>query len=64
MSEFNVQDFANTAWAFATLSQLSQQVFAALAPEAEPRMSKFTVQTVNHLHEKLFAALATPARGR
>jgi len=34
VSEFNAQELANTAWAFATLGQVDKELFAALAREA------------------------------
>ena len=35
LGDFNVQDLANTAWAFATASQQDAQLFAALARVAK-----------------------------
>ena len=35
LDKFNAQDFAMTAWAFATLGQQDEQVFKALARMAE-----------------------------
>ena len=39
MSDFNPQDLANTAWAFATLRQLDALLFTALARAAERRVN-------------------------
>ena len=44
LGDFNVQELANTAWAFATASQPDAQLFAALARRAEWRLSDFNVQ--------------------
>ena len=44
MSEFNAQGIANTAWAFGTGHCLDEKLFAALAEEAEWRLSEFNVQ--------------------
>ena len=41
VSEFNAQQIGNTAWAFATLGQLDEALFAAVAREAKLRMSEF-----------------------
>ena len=69
LSNFNPQDAANTAWAFATVIYRDEKLFAALAPAAERRLSDFNPQnaantawafaTVNYRDEKLFAALTT-----
>ena len=74
VSEFNVQDIANTAWAFATLDHWDDKLFAALAREAEMQVSKFNAQniaktawafaTLGQLDEKLFAAFAKSAERR
>jgi len=44
MSAFSAQGLANTAWAFATLGQLEEKLFAALASQAELRVSEFNDQ--------------------
>ena len=44
VSDFNVQNLANTAWAFATLGQLAVSLFTALAREAERRVGDFNAQ--------------------
>ena len=46
MSEFNAQNIANTAWAFAKLGQLDEKLFAALAREAALRVSEFKAQNI------------------
>ena len=38
VSEFNRQDLANTAWAFATVGQSDEKLFAALARVAKRLM--------------------------
>ena len=43
LSDFNVQHLANTAWAFATASQLEAQLFAVLGRAAELCLSDFSV---------------------
>ena len=40
----NVQNLANTAWAFATASQQDAQLFAALARVSELRLGDFDVR--------------------
>ena len=71
MSDFNPQEVANTAWAFATVNYRDEKLFAALARAAERRLSEFKPQnvantawasaTVNYRDEKLFAPLAVAA---
>ena len=46
MRDFNVQDLANTAWAFATANQSEAQLFAVLARAAEQRLGDFNVQNL------------------
>ena len=46
MGDFNVQELANTAWAFATAGQNDALLFAALATAAERRMGDFNVQNL------------------
>ena len=72
--EFNAQDLANAAWAFATVKKSDEQRFTALARAAEQRVGKFNTQelantswasaTVKQSDEKLFTALARAARRR
>ena len=71
VSEFNAQDVANAAWAFAEAKPLDEKLFTALARQAERRMIEFNAQnlaytawafaTVNLLDEKLCQALAREA---
>ena len=42
--DFNMQELANTAWAFATASQLHAQLFAVLARTAELGLRDLNVQ--------------------
>ena len=44
LSEFNPQELANTAWAFATVNHRDEKLFAALASAAERQLSDFNVQ--------------------
>ena len=44
MSDFNSQDLANAAWAFATADQSDASLFAALATAAERHMGDFNSQ--------------------
>ena len=44
MADFNTQNLANTAWAFATASQPVAQLFTKLAKSAERRMADFNAQ--------------------
>ena len=44
LGDFNVQELANTAWAFATASQSEAQLFAVLARAAERHLGDFNVQ--------------------
>ena len=44
LSEFNPQELANTAWAFATVKQSDEKLFTALARAAEQRVSEFNAQ--------------------
>ena len=71
LSDFKVQELANTAWAFATASQQDAQLFAELARAAELRLGDFNVQdlantawafaTASQQDAQLFAALARAA---
>ena len=49
MSEFNAQQLANTAWAFATASQSDETLFAALSRAAEQRVSEFNGQSLANI---------------
>ena len=44
LDQFNVQNIANTAWAFATVGQQDEQLFKALARLAERRLDQFNAQ--------------------
>ena len=46
LSNFNPQNVANTAWAFATANYRDEKLFAALAIAAEQRLSEFNPQEV------------------
>ena len=46
MGNFNPQELANTAWAFATLGQLDAQLFTALARAVERRVGNFNTQNL------------------
>ena len=71
LSQFHLQNNANTAWAFATVNHRYEKLFATLARAAERQLSEFNSQngantawafaTVNHRDEKLFAGLARAA---
>ena len=74
MGDFNSQELANTAGAFATASHKDEGLFTALAAAAERRMGNFNPQalantvwafaTVSHKAERLFTALAAAAEQR
>ena len=44
MEDFNSQELANTAWAFATVSRKDERLFTTLAAAAERRMRDFNSQ--------------------
>ena len=44
ISDFNPQNAANTAWAFATVKYRDDKLFAALARAEERRLSEFNPQ--------------------
>ena len=46
--DFNVQEVANTAWAFATASQSDAQLFAVLARAGEQRSVDFSMQELSN----------------
>ena len=48
MGDFNAQELANTAWAFATAGQSDGQLFTGLAKAAETRMGDFNVQALTN----------------
>ena len=46
MRDFNSQNLANTAWAFATVSHKDERLFSMLAAAAERRMMDFNPQNL------------------
>ena len=72
MCDFNSQELANAAWAFATARQGDVSMFAASATAAERRMRDFNSQelanaawafaTADQSGASMFAALATAAK--
>ena len=46
VADFNAQDLANTAWAFATAGHKDAQLFSALARAAERRVEDFNAQAI------------------
>merc|ERR1712224_998624 len=74
MRDFNSQNLANTAWAFATLGHKDEWLFAALAAAAERRLRDFNSQelantawafaTLDHKDERLLAVLAAASERR
>ena len=44
LDEFNAQNLANTAWAFATVGHQDEQLFKALTKMAERRLDEFNAQ--------------------
>ena len=71
MGELNLQNLANTAWAFATAGHMDASLFGALATAAQRCMVAFNSQalantawafaTARQDDASLFAALATAA---
>ena len=49
LDQFNGQDFASTAWAFATVGQKDDQLFKALARMAERRLDQFNAQDLANM---------------
>ena len=49
LDEFNVQELANTAWAFATVGQQEEQLFKALAKMAERCLDQFNAQDLVYM---------------
>ena len=72
MSEFNAQDLAKTAWAFATAGRSDAALFGALAQAAAEKLSEFNAQelantawaftTAGRSDVALFAVLAQAAK--
>ena len=67
IGNFNTQNLANTAWAFAKVVQLDAPLFIALARAAERRVGEnpqelantaWAFATVEQLDEQLFTTLA------
>ena len=46
MRDFNSQDLANTAWAFAMVGRKDERLFSMLAAAAEQRMRDFNSQNL------------------
>ena len=46
VTEFNTQEIANSAWAFARLGQLDDKLFEALSKETKLRVSEFKAQEI------------------
>ena len=44
LDQFNAQNLANTAWAFARVGQQDEQLFKAFSRMAERRMDRFSAQ--------------------
>ena len=61
LGEFNAQELANTAWAYAKADQRDEALFAALARAAKPRLGEFNAQALANtawaLRKGTFAAL-------
>ena len=74
MCDFNPQNLVNTVWSFATAGHMDVQLFAAMAREAERRVSDFNPQdlantawsftTLGQVDAQLFKALAREAERR
>ena len=60
LDEFNAQELANTAWAFATVGQQDEQLFKALAKMAEQRLDQFNAQGLTNT-ALAFATVGEPA---
>ena len=56
--EFNAQDLANVAWAFATVGRKEERLFSTLAAAAEQRMRDFNSQNLGNT-AWAFATVAT-----
>jgi len=61
ISELNVQDVANTGWAFAKLHQLDEKLVVALAKQADIANTAWAFAMLGQLDEKLFVTLLEPA---
>ena len=49
LDQFNAQDLANTAWAFATVGQRDEQLFKSLAKMEERRLDQFNARQLANL---------------
>ena len=49
VSEFNAQELANTAWAFAAVNLLDKKLFRTLVREAGRRVSEFNAQDLTNM---------------
>ena len=49
MSDFNAQDLANTAWAFATVGQLDAKLFSMLVSASEQQVGDFSAQELANM---------------
>ena len=61
LDQFNAQELANTAWAFATAGQQDEQLFKALAKMAGRRLDQFNAQEVANMPWALAVATASQA---
>ena len=62
LDQFNAQDLANTAWAFATVGQNEELLFNALAKMAERRLDQFNAQGLANMAWALTDSAALHAR--
>ena len=46
VDDFNAQELANTAWAFATASHVDAELFTALARAVQQRLGDFSTQNL------------------
>ena len=60
MGEFNEQNLANIAWAYATVGHSDEKLFAALASAAERRASEFNMRGLANT-SWVFAKVCEPA---
>ena len=60
LSEFNPQELANTAWAFATAGVPAPELFDEIAAESKPRLSEFNPQELTST-AWAFATAGVPA---
>ena len=63
MGDFNSQDLANAAWAFARASQGDVSIFAALATAAEQRMGDFNSQELANVGSTLYGGSTSLSPG-